>query len=437
MTTQRDVLPDPERSGAPALVVRTVEVDDDPGLLAALPGRGGACWVHHQQGCIAYGVAARFTATGDQRFTDGARWWSEVSANATVRDEVDIPGSGLVALGSFGFDAAGESALVVPRLVLARRAGRSWITSIAVRPSLPPDPREALARGHGVDVPSGAPAPPQGLTFSDGARTGADWEGAVAEAVSRIGRGALDKVVLARDLVAQADESIDLRWPLRRLAERYPACWTYSIDGLFGATPEMLVRLESGLVTSRVLAGTIRRTGDDTRDLALAASLARSSKDLEEHEYAVRSVAESLAPYCSGTNVPEAPFVLHLPNVMHLATDVTGVLTGPGTAESPLELAAALHPTAAVCGTPTETARGLIRELELMDRGRYAGPVGWIDGAGNGEWGIALRCAQLDEAEPTRLRAFAGCGIVAESDPAAELAESQAKLVPIRDALQD
>src|SRR5699024_1013207 len=126
----------------------------------------------------------------------------------------------------------------------------------------------------------------------------------------------------------------------------------------------MLVRLERGLVTSRVLAGTIRRTGDDTRDLALAASLARSSKDLEEHEYAVRSVAESLAPYCLGTNVPEAPFVRHLPNVMHLGTDVTGVLAQPASPASALELAAALHPTAAVCGTPTEEARRMIRRLE-------------------------------------------------------------------------
>ena len=132
--------------------------------------------------------------------------------------------------------------------------------------------------------------------------------------------------MLARDLLAELAEPLDVRWPLRALAERYPSCWTFHVDGLFGATPEMLVRRERGLVTSRVLAGTIRRTGDDAHDLALAATLARSSKDLEEHEYAVRSVADALAPYCSVMNVPEAPFVLHLPNVMHLATDVTGVL---------------------------------------------------------------------------------------------------------------
>ena len=194
----------------------------------------------------------------------------------------------------------------------------------------------------------------------------------------------------------------------------------------------MLVRLERGLVTSRVLAGTIRRTGDDTRDLALAASLARSSKDLEEHDYAVRSVVDALAPHCSSTNVPDAPFVLHLPNVMHLATDVTGVLRGDASA---LTLAAALHPSAAVGGTPTSDAVALIAEIEGLDRGRYAGPVGWIGAGGDGEWGIGLRSALVED-DGRRVRLFAGCGIVADSVPADELAESTAKLVPVRDALR-
>jgi menaquinone-specific isochorismate synthase len=193
----------------------------------------------------------------------------------------------------------------------------------------------------------------------------------------------------------------------------------------------MLVRRERGLVTSRVLAGTIRRTGDDERDLALAATLARSSKDLEEHEYAVRSVADSLEPHCSSMNVPESPFVLHLPNVMHLATDVAGVVHDATTVSS-LQLAASLHPSAAVGGTPTSEAVALISEIEGMDRGRYAGPVGWMDTTGDGEWGIALRSGEL---AGSSVRLFAGCGIVADSDPEAELAESQAKLVPVRDSL--
>ncbi|MGH3370205.1 MAG: isochorismate synthase, partial [Nocardioidaceae bacterium] len=212
----------------------------------------------------------------------------------------------------------------------------------------------------------------------------------------------------------------------------YPMTWTFHVDGLFGATPEMLVRRERGLVTSRVLAGTIRRTGDDGRDLALAATLARSSKDLEEHEYAVRSVADALAPHCTSMNVPEAPFVLHLPNVMHLATDVAGVVHDTDAGATSLDLAAALHPSAAVGGTPTEVAKALIAEIEGMDRGRYAGPVGWMDASGDGEWGIALRSAEVDG--PV-VRLFAGCGVVASSDPEAELAEAQAKFVPVRDAV--
>nr|CAA9311054.1 MAG: Isochorismate synthase @ Menaquinone-specific isochorismate synthase [uncultured Nocardioidaceae bacterium] len=246
-------------------------------------------------------------------------------------------------------------------------------------------------------------------------------------------------MVLAHDLLMRADADIDVRWPLQRLAESYPTCWTFHVDGLLGATPELLVRRERGLVTSRVLAGTIRRTGNDARDLALAAALARSSKDLEEHEYAVRSVAEALAPHCTSMNVPEAPFVLHLPNVMHLATDVAGGVAGSGGSgvgddevASSLQLAEALHPSAAVGGTPTAQALALITEIEGMDRGRYAGPVGWMDASGDGEWGIALRSAEVSG---PNLRLFAGCGIVADSDPADELAEAQAKFVPVRDAV--
>ena len=209
-------------------------------------------------------------------------------------------------------------------------------------------------------------------------------------------------------------------------------CWTFHVDGMFGATPEMLVRRERGLVTSRVLAGTIRRTGDDERDLALAATLARSSKDLEEHEYAVRSVADALEPHCSSMNVPEAPFVLHLPNVMHLATDVAGVVHD---AEHRVVAAAGrvAAPVRRRGRHADDRARSrLIAEIEGMDRGRYAGPVGWMDASGDGEWGIALRSAEL---AGDTVRLFAGCGIVADSDPEAELAESQAKFVPVRDSL--
>jgi menaquinone-specific isochorismate synthase len=402
------------------LSVRTVRLDlaEATRLLDLVPGDRPVSWLRRGDGLVGWGVAAEIRTRGATRFADADKWWRETTARATVLDEVVEPGSGLVSFGTFAFaDEPGDSVLVVPQVVVGRRGDVAWLTTVDV-----PAPELAATE---------SPAPPVGVSFADGALNGEQWMSVVADAVARISRGDLEKVVLARDLLATADEPIDVRWPLRRLVEVYPMCWTFHVDGMFGATPEMLVRRERGLVTSRVLAGTIRRTGDDDRDLALAATLARSSKDLEEHEYAVRSVADALEPHCSSMNVPEAPFVLHLPNVMHLATDVAGVVHDAATVSS-LQLAEALHPSAAVGGTPTATATDLIAEIEGMDRDRYAGPVGWMDASGDGEWGIALRSARIDGSS---VRLFAGCGIVADSDPEAELAEAQAKFVPVRDAL--
>jgi menaquinone-specific isochorismate synthase len=409
------------------LVARTVEIGDPGPLLELLPDPasdeiGPTAWLRRGEGIVGWGVAASIRTSGAGRFDDAVEWWRDVATSAVVRDDLGIPGSGLVCLGSFAFaDEPGDSVLIVPRVVVGRRGQRTWVTLIG---------DDELSPAPALDAQE-PPQAPGGVVFTDGDVDGAEWEAIVARAVRRINAGELEKVVLARDLVATTDEPLDVRWPLRRLGTSYEMCWTFHVDRLFGATPELLVRRERGLVTSRVLAGTIRRTGDDGRDLALAATLARSSKDLEEHEYAVRSVAESLAPHCTSMNVPEAPFVLHLPNVMHLATDVAGVV--PDTDSSTvLELAAALHPSAAVGGTPTKVAVDMIREIEGMDRGRYAGPVGWMDASGDGEFGIALRSAEY---AGTRVRLFAGCGIVADSDPEAELAEAQAKFVPVRDAL--
>jgi len=410
------------------LVVHTFEVPATealPGnLLDLLPAENPIAWLRRGKGLVAWGVAARCVTSGADRFADAVDWWRSVTSAAVVRDEVGVPGSGLVSVGSFGFaDDPGDSVLVVPRVVVGTRGDRAWVTVIG---------DEGLAPLPELEVQPAVPAP-RNITFADGAMSGAAWESVVAQAVARIEAGELEKVVLARDLIATSDDDIDVRWPLRQLAEHYAMCWTFHVDGLFGATPEMLVRRERGLVTSRVLAGTIRRTGDDEHDLALAGQLARSSKDLEEHEYAVRSVADSLAPYCSSMNVPEVPFVLHLPNVMHLATDVAGVVHDSDGANV-LELAAGLHPSAAVGGTPTKVAVEMIAEIEGMDRGRYAGPVGWMDADGDGEFAIALRSAEVDGHQ---VRLFAGCGIVADSDPEAELAEAQAKFLPVRDALSD
>ena len=408
----------------PRLPVRTVEIADPGDLLGLLPRTDSYAWVRDGEGMVAWGEVVRHKASG---VAEAQEWWGDLTAHIEIVSDIERApsGAGFLAFGSFVFDpdnTAAQSQLVVPRVVVGRRRGRCWLTTIG-----PVASDEVLGR-----FTAPAPTRPVGVSFSDGPFSAEDWMGAVAEAVSRIAAGELDKVVLARELIARADNEIDPRWLAGRLAERYTRCWTYLLDGLVGATPEMLVRLEAGLATSRVLAGTIRRTGDDGHDLGLAGALSQSSKDLEEHEYAVSSVAAALAPFCSGMNVPDAPYVLALPNVLHLATDVTAV-ADPGATS--LDLAAALHPSAAVCGTPTVAARDLICELEHLDREKYSGPVGWIDARGDGEWAIALRCGQISHEDPRELRLFAGCGIVAGSDPAAELAEAAAKFVPMRESL--
>ena len=419
----------PGPAGIPDLVVRTTRIPD-PGDLTRLipadvPTTDVLSWVRSGDGLVGWGRAAEIETSGTTRFRDAGDWWQEVTTSAIRRSEVDLPGAGLVAFGSFAFspNSPAGGSLIVPSTVVGWRGGIAWVTRISDR--LEPNPTPDVAP---------EPAGPGTPRYTDGALTGVQWTQAVADAVRGILAGEVDKVVMARDVLAQTEAAIDPRWLISRLATRYANTWTFAVDGLVGATPEMLVRREKGLVTSRVLAGTIQRTGDDAHDLALAGSLARSSKDLEEHEYAVRSVADALRPHCSSMNVPESPFVLHLPNVMHLATDVVGVLADYTTS---LTLAAALHPSAAVCGTPTDAAAAMIDSLEHLDRGRYAGPVGWMDASGDGEWGIALRSGQLDAEDPTRIRLFAGCGIVAGSEPDAELAESESKLLPMREALAD
>jgi len=421
--------PEPGRATGP-LVARTVPLTLDEGaallsLIPALPPTEITSWVRRGDGLVGWGRATSMTAHGPARFALLETWWRELTRSAVVRDGVRLTGTGPVAFGSISYaaDSPAGATLVVPEVVVGRRGDVCWLTTLSAEAALP---RPVPPREQPV------PPAPREVTFADGALDPAQWAVAVAEAVGRITDGRLDKVVLARDLEARAAEPIDPRALLHRLAEVYDTTWVFAVDGLVGATPEMLVRRERGLVTSRVLAGTIRRTGDDAHDLALAGSLARSSKDLEEHEYAVRSVADALAPHCLSMNVPEAPFVLHLSNVMHLATDVAGVLADD---TSSLALAAALHPSAAVCGTPRPVADAVIAELENMDRGRYAGPVGWMDASGDGEWGIALRCGRLDPEDGTRMRLYAGCGIVAGSVPDDEVAESDAKFIPMRDAL--
>lgn len=401
------------------VTVRSEKITDPGSLLDLLPGPSAVAWIRGGDGFVGWGQAARVEFTGPRRFERADAWWRAYLSATSVEDEVGIPGSGPLAIASFSFadedsSASGTSVLVVPRVVVGRRNGVTWRTVI------------------GRPQPPAVVAPPQ---HAPGARLLEDpaavhaWRSAVASAVTDIRSGDLAKVVLALAMDAETDEPIDGRDVLTRLTERYPDCWGFLVDGLVGATPELLVERVGGQVRSRILAGTIPRTGDSCDEARLGATLLASEKDLDEHRLAAGPVAERLARHCSSLSVPDEPSLLQLPNLLHLATEMTGRLHGDTTA---LGLAGDLHPTPAVAGTPSAAALRRIERLETTDRGRYAGPVGWIDAHGDGEFCLALRCAQLSG---TSARLFAGCGIVAESDPDAEVAEWRAKLRPIQDAL--
>jgi menaquinone-specific isochorismate synthase len=415
------------------LVVRTVAVPDPGDLLAGVPRPDPLAWVRRGAGLVGWGEAARVTLpAGDDRFTAAEKWLGSVFDGAEVDDRVRARGTGPVAFGSFTFDASSDgSVLIVPRVVLGRDGrGLAWLTTMAE------DGTSAAAAGAWPGAPrAGGSVParaPSGVRWHDGSLSAPQWERAVAEAVAAIRAGSLRKVVLARDLFATAAGPVDPRLPLRRLAARYPDCFTFACDGLIGATPELLIRRSGREVSALVLAGTAPRGAHAAEDEALGSRLLASAKDTEEHAYAVASMREALGPLCDALDIEPRPALLKLPNLQHLGTRVRGTLAGARPARSALALAGAVHPTAAVCGTPTGAALELIRELERMDRERYAGAVGWVDADGNGEWGIALRCAQLSG---RTARLFAGCGIVAASDPAAELAEAQVKFRPMRGAL--
>ena len=404
---------------SPLIPVTTSRIGEHLPLLDLLPAGEQFTWVRGGEGLVGWGVHASTTVSGRDRFEDARKWWHQQLETFSISNSVHGSGTGPVLFTSFSFDRNQESVLVIPKIIVGQKGANSWITWIgsAAQPQL------------AETVPALAPST---FTFSDGTLTSDEWKKRVTEVINRVNTNGVDKVVLARDIVANSDSEIDARPILKTLSSEYPSTWVFSVDGLVGATPELLLRLSRGMVTSRVLAGTIPKTGDDDKDLALAASLARSSKDLEEHEYAVRSVADALDPFCSSTNVPESPFVLHLANVMHLATDVTGALIESKQHVDAFSLLKNLHPSAAVCGTPRNLAFDVIDEIEGMDRGRYAGPVGWIDASGDGELGIALRCGQITD---RKIRIFAGCGIVAGSIPDKEVEESNAKMIPMKSAL--
>ena len=438
----------------PRLSFRTHELPEGSlegvALIDLLAGREEVVsWVHEGRGLIGLRRALTIEAHGDERIEALRAAWRSVIGAAWWRDALVRPGTGPVALGTITFSPTSEqsSVLLVPEVLIGLDDDGAWLTTAVsaatgeVEPEHP-DPealikalvteaRTAIGREHeDGDGDAGATA------VETGALSEEQWCRTVARTQERMRSGQARKVVLARDVLARPTAPLATGTVLRRLASDYPSTWTFAVDQMVGASPELLLRLRDRRLTSRVLAGTARRrAGEDAPATArLAAWLEGSEKNNREHELARASAITALEPLCSVVNAP-ARFVLSLPNVLHLASDVTGVVAGDTGA---LALVDALHPTAAVCGTPTPAAARLIEEAESMDRGRYAGPVGWVDWHGEGEWCIALRSAQLPPEGPgpqSPARVFGGGGIMPDSDPTDELAETIAKMRPMLGAL--
>ncbi|WP_197319896.1 isochorismate synthase [Saccharomonospora sp. NB11] len=319
-------------------------------------------------------------------------------------------------VGALGFRPDAEASLVIPAVV-----------------------RRAPAPGPGVEPTLGDFGPwtveprPARATYTDAAE----------EALRRIDRGDVEKVVLARSLELTASRSVPVPRLLARMVHANPEAHAFAVDvtgpgdratrTLVGASPELLVSRRGTTVVANPLAGSRPRSTDEAENRRRIADLLSSDKDRREHAHVASQVAEVLGRFCGELHVPAEPEVIGTPTMWHLSTRITGTLADPtDPASSSLGLAEALHPTPAVCGTPTARARDLIAELEPHDRGYYAGLVGWTDAHGDGEWVVTIRCAEVSDRS---VRVFAGAGIVAGSDPASELAETSAKFRTLLGAL--
>ncbi len=417
------------------LVARTRRLDRAPDLLD-VAGAGGALFVRGGIGLAGRGVAARIPLPGG--LGDAA---SLIAAEAAlgsigVDDEVAAPGSGPAAFAALPFRPDAPAELVVPELIVGVAPdGSAWSTTVSDRDADPTPvgagragtrhlPRSPPERGDGGTGPG-----PSAFEVRPG-RDVDEWCDAVAAGRAAVRSGRAEKVVLAREVHVDADASIDRAAVLDRLRLGYPDCMVFAVDGFVGASPELLVARTGDLVRSHPMAGSARRGGDPATDSQLAAALLASPKERQEHQITIDAVHDVLLPYCSYLDAEAEPSVVAMANVQHIATLVHGRLSLP--APSALALAADLHPTPAVCGWPRQAALELIAELEGIDRGPYAGAVGWVDAAGNGVFAVGIRSALLDG---SRARLFAGVGVVADSDPAAELAETRVKLQALLTAI--
>ncbi len=384
------------------------------------PGRGEAL--------VGLGDAARVEAAGARRFADADRASRELLERLSVRGE---PGPGPLLVGGFGFEDAPPATprwqgfpalgLVLPRHLELRRGERAW--SLRAEGAEP-----------GAERPACGPVAPGSRTRADAPafRARADapldaYRRRVEQALGSIHAGALEKVVVARSCTVRGAAPLDAVGLLATLRRIHPGCTLFAValdDAVFlGATPERLVRRDGDQVRCAAVAGSAPRGGTPAEDQARARALLESKKDQEEHAIVVRALREGLGPFCHELRAPESPELLRTDGIQHLYTPVEGRLASP--CPSVLRLAGAVHPTPAVGGTPSAAARAWLREHEGLDRGWYAGGIGTVDAAGDGAFAVALRSALLRGREASL---FAGAGIVASSDPEAELAETRLKL---------
>jgi isochorismate synthase len=395
---------------------------------------GGFFFERSGLGLAGMGVAGRISAkAGPERILRLARLTTEVLR--AIRREVEGPPP--IAVAAIPFDDRWGADATIPSRVVARHVpGETWELDVFPEGFAPPDAEREGWTGRAVphdafhDIQLRPDPEPD------------DYSEAVAGAAERIRVGSLRKVVLARTLLVDAERALDAKQLLWRLRAVDPDCYAFASPEpppdlappggiLVGASPELLVARRGREVRATPLAGSAPRFGDFKRDQISARRLVSSEKDREEHEVVVEDVARVLAGYCDGLTRPMEPELMGTANVWHLATPFAGRLHDPSV--TALDLVAALHPTPAVCGTPREEAREALSQLEPIDRGCYAGPVGWVDANGDGEWAIALRCAEITG---TTARLFAGAGIVADSVPEEELDETEAKFRALLDSLR-
>ncbi len=439
-------------TGKAALVSVTSRVDGsaDPTAIVAASRRPGEYWFCFEQAdrsahaIAALGCALELRASGSERFEAVGERLRAITANAICDSPDGPPGAGLVALGGFAFAADGggspawdgfaPASLVVPEVALARRGPDTWLTvSMQAAPDDTEDEllgsvRKRLAELSARPLPMLDPAP-TGTYRVTSSMPPSHYEEAVARAVQRIGAGELSKVVLAREVEVLAPADHDPAAILGILREEFSSCFVFAVgrgEATFvAASPELLVRREGQRASTVALAGSTRRSADPSVDGHLGEQLLRSEKDREENAIVARRIVGALSPHSVWVTAAPEPEVVQVANIQHLARPIRAQLAAP---IDTVGLVAVLHPTPAVGGEPWAVAEPLIPALEGFDRGWYAGPVGWTDANGDGEFCVALRCALL---RGPVARCYAGCGIVRDSTPAGELAETEVKLAAL------